>query len=164
MENESFDYVVVGAGSAGCVLVNRLTEGGGHSVLLLESGPPDRYRWIHIPIGYAKTMVSAVYNWRFYTEPEAQMHDRKIYWPRGRTLGGTSSINGLVYIRGKAEDYDHCWSLVVMGLRHLNQCTDHHDRRQGRRRGRRHDPIGHTRSEEPRSYLNATLATGGQRG
>ncbi len=111
MEGKSFDYIVIGAGSAGCVLANRLTEDGRHSVLLLEAGPPDRYLWIHIPIGYAKTMVSKVYNWRFYTEPEPQMHGRRIYWPRGRTLGGTSSINGLIYIRGQAEDYDH-WSAL----------------------------------------------------
>ncbi len=103
---ESFDYVVVGAGSAGCVLANRLTEGGDRSVLLIEAGPPDRNLWIHIPIGYGKTMYDSTVNWRFYTEPEPQLKDRKLYWPRGRTLGGSSSINGLVFIRGQAEDYD----------------------------------------------------------
>ncbi|MDO8298729.1 GMC family oxidoreductase [Lacisediminimonas sp.] len=102
----SYDYVIVGAGSAGCVLANRLSEDGKFSVLLLEAGPPDSYFWIHIPIGYAKTMFHPVYNWQFHTEPEAQMQGRKMYWPRGRVLGGSSSINGLVFIRGQAEDYD----------------------------------------------------------
>ena len=102
----SFDYVVVGAGSAGCVLANRLSEDGRTSVLLLEAGPPDTYPWIHIPIGYAKTMFHPVLNWGFYTEPEPTMNGRKVYWPRGRTLGGSSAINGLISIRGQPEDYD----------------------------------------------------------
>ena len=102
----SFDYVIVGAGSAGCVLANRLSADGRHSVLLLEAGPRDTYPWIHIPIGYAKTMFHPVLNWRFYTEPEPTMNGRKIYWPRGRTLGGSSAINGLISIRGQREDYD----------------------------------------------------------
>src|ERR1700756_261214 len=102
----SFDYVVVGAGSAGCVLANRLSENGRYSVCLLEAGPPDRFLWIHIPIGYGKTMFHPVYNWGFYTDPDPNMLDRKLYWPRGRTLGGSSSINGLIAIRGQAEDYD----------------------------------------------------------
>ena len=102
----AYDYVIVGAGSAGCVLANRLTEDGKHSVLLLEAGPRDTNIWIHIPIGYGKTMNDPVVNWRLYTEPEPHLHDRKLYWPRGRTLGGSSSINGLVFIRGQAEDYD----------------------------------------------------------
>jgi len=106
-----FDYVVVGAGSAGCVLADRLSEDGRHTVLLLEAGPPDRYPWIHIPIGYAKTMFHPVYNWRYSTEPEPNMHGRKVYWPRGRTLGGSSSINGLIYIRGQREDYDQ-WAAL----------------------------------------------------
>jgi choline dehydrogenase len=102
----SFDYVVVGAGSAGCVLANRLSEDGRYTVLLLEAGPRDTYPWIHIPIGYAKTMFHPVVNWGFYTEPEPAMNGRKVYWPRGRTLGGSSAINGLISIRGQREDYD----------------------------------------------------------
>lgn len=102
----TYDYIVVGAGSAGCVLANRLTEDGKRSVLLLEAGPRDTNIWIHIPIGYGKTMFDPIYNWKFDTEPEPGMQGRKIYWPRGRTLGGSSSINGLIFIRGQAEDYD----------------------------------------------------------
>jgi choline dehydrogenase len=101
-----FDYVIVGAGSAGCVLANRLSADGRHTVLLLEAGPRDSYPWIHVPIGYAKTMFHPIVNWRFYTEPEPTMNGRKIYWPRGRTLGGSSAINGLIAIRGQREDYD----------------------------------------------------------
>lgn len=106
IDNANFDYVIVGGGTAGCVLANRLSENGKYSVLMLEAGPRDRYPWIHIPIGYAKTMFHPVYNWRFETEPEPEMNGRKVYWPRGRCLGGSSSINGLVFIRGQAEDYD----------------------------------------------------------
>ena len=102
----SYDYVVVGGGTAGCVLANRLTAGGRHSVLLLEAGPEDRYPWIHIPIGYGKTMFHPVYNWGFHTDPDPGMDGRRIYWPRGRCLGGSSSINGLIYVRGQPEDYD----------------------------------------------------------
>jgi choline dehydrogenase len=101
-----FDYVVVGGGTAGCVLANRLTASGAHRVLVLEAGPKDDYLWIHIPIGYAKTMFHPQYNWGFYTEPEPSMHGREIYWPRGRGLGGSSSINGLIYVRGQPQDYD----------------------------------------------------------
>ena len=111
MPSEEFDFVVVGGGTAGCVLANRLTAGGRHSVLLLEAGPRDDYLWIHIPIGYAKTMFHPVYNWRFETEPEPTMNGRRIYWPRGRCLGGSSSINGLIFIRGQREDYDH-WAAL----------------------------------------------------
>ncbi len=103
----NFDYVIVGAGSSGCVLANRLSADGRHNVLLLEAGPRDNYLWIHIPIGYGKTMFHKAYNWGFHTEPEAGMHGREIYWPRGRGLGGSSSINGLIFIRGQREDYDH---------------------------------------------------------
>jgi choline dehydrogenase len=110
-----FDYIIVGAGSAGCVLASRLSEDGTKSVLLLEAGPRDNYLWIHIPIGYGKTMFHPVYNWRFSSEPDPHMHNRELYQPRGRGLGGSSSINGLVYIRGQPEDYDHWASLGNRG-------------------------------------------------
>ncbi|MDH6593422.1 choline dehydrogenase [Variovorax sp. TBS-050B] len=106
-----FDYIVVGAGSAGCVLAGRLSEDPATRVLLLEAGPADRSLWIHLPIGYGKTMWSPTYNWRFETDPDPNMNGRRIYWPRGKTLGGSSSINGLIYIRGQREDYDH-WAAL----------------------------------------------------
>ena len=109
--NQEFDYIVVGAGSAGCVLAARLSEDPATRVLLLEAGPPDRSLWIHLPIGYGKTMWSDTYNWRFETDPDPNMNGRRIYWPRGKTLGGSSSINGLIYIRGQREDYDH-WAAL----------------------------------------------------
>jgi choline dehydrogenase len=106
MKSSTYDYVIVGAGSAGCVLANRLSADPRNSVLLLEAGPRDNYLWIHIPIGYGKTMFHPDYNWGFYTEPDPGMNNRKVYWPRGRGLGGSSSINGLIFIRGQREDYD----------------------------------------------------------
>src|SRR6516165_834510 len=115
MADESFDFIIVGAGSAGCVLANRLSANGRYRVALLEAGPRDRSFWIHLPIGYGKTMWDRKLNWRFYTEPEPNMDGRKIYWPRGRVLGGCSSINGLIAIRGQREDYDHWASLGNAG-------------------------------------------------
>jgi len=111
----SFDYIVVGAGSAGATLAGRLSESPDTRVLLLEAGPPDRSFWIHLPIGYGKTMWSTKYNWCFYTDPDPNMNGRRIYWPRGKTLGGSSSINGLIYIRGQREDYDHWEALGNTG-------------------------------------------------
>ncbi|HVF63555.1 MAG TPA: GMC family oxidoreductase N-terminal domain-containing protein, partial [Casimicrobiaceae bacterium] len=103
---DAYDYVIVGGGTAGCVLANRLSRDPSCQVLLLEAGPADRSPWIHLPIGYGKTMFHDVYNWKFYTDPDPGMDDRRIYWPRGRCLGGSSSINGLIYVRGQPEDYD----------------------------------------------------------
>ena len=102
----SYDYIIVGAGSAGCVLANRLTESGRHRVLLLEAGGRDTNPWIHIPLGFGKTMFNNDVNWMFETDPEPGMQGRKIKVPRGRVLGGSSSINGLIYIRGQREDFD----------------------------------------------------------
>ena len=102
----TYDYIIVGAGSAGCVLANRLTACGRHKVLLLEAGGRDLNPWIHIPIGYAKTFRNRKVNWMYETEPEPELDGRRIYQPRGKVLGGTSSINGLLYIRGQREDFD----------------------------------------------------------
>lgn len=101
-----FDYIIVGAGSAGCVLANRLTEDGRHTVLLLEAGPRDRDFWIHVPLGYGKLFSRTDINWAYESEPEPALKGRRIFTPRGKVLGGSSSINGLVYIRGQREDFD----------------------------------------------------------
>ncbi len=101
-----FDYIIVGAGSAGCVLANRLTEDRNVNVLLLEAGPPDKSMWIKIPAGFTKLLNSPVYNWNFETEPEPNAKNRVIPIPRGRTLGGSSAINGMLYVRGNPLDYN----------------------------------------------------------
>jgi choline dehydrogenase len=105
-QTAEFDYVIVGAGSAGCVLANRLSAGGKHSVLLLEAGPKDSNIWIHVPIGYGKLFKEKTVNWMYQTEPEPGLHGRQVFQPRGKVLGGSSSINGLLYVRGQHEDYD----------------------------------------------------------
>jgi choline dehydrogenase len=106
-QEASFDYIVVGAGSAGCVLANRLTASGRHRVLLLEAGGHDRHVWIHIPLGYGKLFADARVNWLYKTEPEPELNNRSVSQPRGKVLGGSSSINGLLYLRGQPEDYGH---------------------------------------------------------
>jgi len=111
---EDWDFIVVGAGSAGCALANRLSADPKNRVLLLEAGPKDRNFWIHIPVGYYKTMLSPL-SWGYDTEPEPELNDRPIHWPRGKVLGGSSAINGLVYMRGQAADYDHWRQLGNVG-------------------------------------------------
>ena len=102
-----FDYIIVGAGSAGCVLADRLTASGRHRVLLLEAGGHDRRIWIHIPLGYGKLFADGRVNWLYGTEPEPELNNRSVIQPRGKVLGGSSSINGLLYLRGQPADYDH---------------------------------------------------------
>ncbi len=106
MDAESFDYIVTGAGSAGCVVAARLSESGKYRVLLLEAGGQDRNFWIHVPMGFSQVYANPRVNWMYESEPEEQLNGRTLYQPRGKVLGGTSSINGMVYMRGNAADYD----------------------------------------------------------
>ena len=105
-EAGEYDYIIVGAGSAGCVLANRLSADGRHTVLLLEAGPKDTNVWIHVPLGYGRLFKEKAVNWMYQTEPEPGLDGRQVFQPRGKVLGGSSSINGLLYVRGQHEDYD----------------------------------------------------------
>ncbi|WP_205693925.1 GMC family oxidoreductase [Croceicoccus ponticola] len=106
MSAEAFDYIVLGAGSAGCAVAARLAENGRHTVALIEAGPRDHAFWIRPPLGYPMLYTDPLVNWMFETEPEPELQNRRMYQPRGKVLGGTSSINGMLYIRGQKEDYD----------------------------------------------------------
>jgi len=101
-----YDYIIVGAGSAGCVLANRLTAGGEHRVLLLEAGGGDRSPWIQVPIGYGRTFNDPRFNWMYQAQPDPALDNRSAHWPRGKVLGGSSSINAMVYVRGQPADFD----------------------------------------------------------
>jgi len=103
------DYIIIGAGTAGCVLANRLTASGEHSVLLLEAGGADRSLWIRVPIGYGRTFNDPRYNWMYEAEADPALDNRRAFWPRGKVLGGSSSINAMVYVRGQPQDFDD-WS------------------------------------------------------
>ncbi len=126
----TYDYVIVGAGSAGCVLANRLTADGRSRVLLLEAGPRDDDFWIHVPLGYGKLFARTDVNWAYQSEPEEALNGRRVFTPRGKVLGGSSSINGLVHVRGQAEDYDGWgvpgWSFGDL-LPYFKKCEDHAD-------------------------------------
>src|SRR3982751_4459142 len=111
----TYDYVIVGAGSAGCVLANRLSENPNHRVLLLKAGGRDWHPFIHMPAGIAQLVGKKGINWNYDTEAEAQLGQRKMWWPRGKVLGGSSSINAMCYIRGDASDYDEWAELGADG-------------------------------------------------
>lgn len=108
----TYDYIIIGAGTAGCVLANRLTQDPGVSVLLIEAGGKDDYAWIHIPVGYLYCIDNPRTDWRFRTEPDAGLNGRTLIYPRGKVLGGCSSINGMIYMRGQARDYD-AWAALT---------------------------------------------------
>jgi choline dehydrogenase len=130
-----FDFIIVGAGSAGCVLANRLSLSSGTTVLLLEAGPPDRSLFIHMPSAFAHPLADDTYNWAYRTEPEPYLGGRRVACPRGRVLGGSSSINGMVYIRGHALDYDG-WASAP-GLEHWSyaHCLPYFKRAESRAKG-----------------------------
>ncbi len=128
--SDSYDYIVIGAGTAGCILANRLSEKTSHKVLLLEAGGKDHNPWVHIPVGYFKTMHNPKTDWCYRTQPDSGLNGRSIAWPRGKLLGGSSSINGLIYIRGQKEDFDEWtsfgnrgWSFDEM-LPYFIKCED----------------------------------------
>jgi choline dehydrogenase len=106
MSNTTFDYVIIGAGTAGALLANRLSRDGRNRVLLIEAGAKDDYHWIHIPVGYLYCIGNPRTDWLYQTEPDEGLNGRRLRYPRGKTLGGCSSINGMIYMRGQARDYD----------------------------------------------------------
>jgi choline dehydrogenase len=112
LSDPDFDYVIIGAGTAGCLLANRLSADPKRRVLLVEAGGPDNYAWIHIPVGYLRCIGNPRTDWRFRTEPEAGLNGRDLLYPRGKVLGGSSSINGMIYMRGQARDYD-AWAAAT---------------------------------------------------
>ena len=107
MSETTFDYIIVGAGTAGCLLANRLSADASKKVLLIEAGRRDDYHWINIPVGYLYCIGNPRTDWLYQTEPDAGLHGRSLRYPRGKSLGGCSSINGMIYMRGQARDYDH---------------------------------------------------------
>jgi choline dehydrogenase len=129
------DFVVIGAGSAGCVMAARLSEDPGTKVVLLEAGGADTNHWIHIPLGFGKTFADATVNWCYETEADASIGGRKIFWPRGKVLGGSSSINGMVYIRGQKEDFEHWRQLGNTGWS-FDDCLPYFKRAEHQTRGR----------------------------
>ena len=127
-----YDYIIVGAGTAGCVLANRLTEDPATRVLLIEAGKSDRYHWVHIPVGYLYCIGNPRTDWMMKTAPEAGLNGRALQYPRGKLLGGCTSINGMIYMRGQAADYDHWRQLGNTGwawddvLPYFLKSEDHH--------------------------------------
>ena len=164
---DAYDYVLVGAGSAGCVLANRLTEDPAVSVLLLEAGGPDTRAEIHIPAAFSKLFQSDV-DWNYTTAPQAHMGGRALYWPRGKTLGGSSSINAMIYIRGNAADYDGWAALGCEGwgyadvLPYFKRSEDN-----SRGAGAYHGAGGPLRVERPRdahAVMQAFIEAAGEAG
>jgi choline dehydrogenase len=132
--DETFDYIIIGAGSAGCVLANRLTEDPDVSVVLLEAGGKDSNPWIHVPAGYYRTMLDPSVTWQYGAGPEPHLDGRVVPWPRGRVLGGTSAINGLLYVRGQRQDYD-MWRQLGNAGWSFEDCLPYFKKSEGNERG-----------------------------
>jgi choline dehydrogenase len=146
-----YDFIIVGAGSAGCVLANRLSEDPGTKVLLLEAGPTDWHPFVHMPAGLAKLVGDKGVNWDYNTEAEAQLGGRRLWWPRGKVLGGSSSINAMCYIRGHKLDYDEWEELGASGW-HWEKVLPYFRRAEGNARGqnRLHNDKGPLAVSDPR--------------
>jgi len=159
-----FDYIIVGAGSAGCVLANRLTEDGKSTVLLLEAGGKDTSMMIHIPVGYASTLKDPKVNWMYETEPDPGTNDRTHTWPRGKVLGGSSSINGLLYIRGQRQDYDGWAQLGLRGWSyddlHPYFLRSQHQERDGMKEHGRGGPLNVSDVTEKHPVSDAVIEAG----
>lgn len=166
--DETYDYIIVGAGSAGCVLADRLSATGRHRVLLLEAGPEDRNPWIHVPLGYGKLFKDPRFNWLFESEPEPELDGRRVIQPRGKVLGGSSSINGLIYMRGQREDYDHWRQLGNVGWSY-DDVLPYFKRAEDQARGAdafhgAGGPLAVADQSEPHPLCDAFIAAAGQVG
>ncbi len=147
---QEYDYIVIGAGSAGCVLADRLTLNGDRRVLLLEAGGSDSRFWIKTPIGYGRTFADPLVNWKYQTAPIPGLNNRTMYWPRGRVVGGSSSINALVYCRGMPADFDDWRQMgnVGWGWEDVRPYFEKLERRV--------DPEGHARGDQPQDVKDVT--------
>jgi choline dehydrogenase len=168
---EAFDYVIIGAGSAGCVVADRLSEDAAVTVLVLEAGGRDSNPWIHVPIGYARTFFDKRVNWCLESEPCPELGGRRLYMPCGKVLGGSSSINGLLYVRGQAQDYDGWASLGNPGwswrevLPYFTRSEDQETLRDTRHGSGGPLPVSDQRERNPlcRAFLDAGAAAGFRR-
>ena len=166
---DSFDYIIIGAGSAGCVLADRLTEDGTKRVLLLEAGVKDNALMVRMPAGVAQLIPEkGTYNWGFWTEAEPHLNDRKLFWPRGKGWGGSSSINGMVYIRGHARDYDQWRQMGLEGWAYRD-VLPYFKRSEGLQGGGDawhggDGPLKVNRAGDPNPIYQATIEAGRQAG
>jgi len=165
---ETYDYIIIGAGSAGCVLANRLSEDPAHKVLLLEAGDKDSSVMIHMPAGVAKLISTDSHNWYFETEGQPHMNNRRLFWPRGKVLGGSSSINGMIYIRGHARDYDQWRQLGLEGWSYAD-VLPYFKRSEGYEKGSDNyhggeGPLGVTRGKSKNPLFKAFVEAGRQVG
>jgi len=166
---DRYDYIIIGAGSAGCVLANRLTEDGDKRVLLIEAGGKDNSLLVKMPAGVGELIgKSGPFNWGFWTEPEPNLNDRKLWWPRGRGWGGSSSINGMIYIRGHARDYDQWRQMGLDGWAYAD-VLPYFKRSEALEGGADpwhggEGPMKISKASTPNPIYSATIAAGGQAG